>query len=118
MFSTMLTMISTRNKVSTLTLNRPGFLQIGMARGEDSAYLVKFLVIDKNLKQNCQEVAQNADISMHFLALVPSKQGLHKNAIKYVADVIFQFCFHLLQANRLQFIVWHQIFPSVNIFYL
>ena len=53
------------------------------------------------------------------------KHSFHKNnafirnVIKFVPDVIFLFCFHLQQANTLQFFfsfVSH--FPSVNCSYL
>ena len=50
--------------------------------------------MEKKIRKKCQEVAQNADISI-FRGLVPSKQGFPGNGIKSVTDVTFQFCFHL-----------------------
>ena len=57
------------------------------------------------------EIAQNADISI-FYHLFHQNSAFTRNAIKHVANVIFQFCYYLQQANRLQFIVWHQIFQQ------
>ena len=50
--------------------------------------------------KKCQEVAQNADIIIFGYSFYQNK-AFTRNTIKSVSDVIFQFCFHLQEANRL-----------------
>ena len=98
-----------------LTLNRPGFLQIGMA-GDGGRFCppprnfclngpidLKFgmwIVLGRisryreKIRKNCQEAAQNADISI-FYDSFHRNRAFTRNAIISVPDVIFQFYFHL-----------------------
>ena len=50
----------------------------------------------KEFEKKFQEVGQNADVSIFEHSFLQSmSRAFTRNAIKSVADMIFQFCFHL-----------------------